>query len=119
MLFDGGSVKTVSPDTTPSGMAVTWLNVELVTSRGPVTRLPLWVRPNTMTPLPSLKKSQVHVPTQSPVTLTVGGWSGGADDAQLAVARARTPIVMFLSTFIIVLLSILWRAPGWSHVAAG
>jgi len=72
-----------------------------------------------MTPLPSLKKSQVHVPTQSPVTLTVGDWSGGADDAQLAVARARIPIVMFLSTFIVVLLSIVWRDPGWSHVAAG
>jgi hypothetical protein len=51
--------------------------------------------------------------------LTAGGWSGGADaDAQLAVAKARTPIVMFLSTFIVVLLSILCRAPAWSHVAA-
>src|SRR5206468_4465027 len=44
-------VKTVSPDTTPSGMVDTRLNVELVTSRGPVTRLPLWVRLNTTTPL--------------------------------------------------------------------
>jgi hypothetical protein len=50
--------------------------------------------------------------------LTVGGWSGGADDAQLAVAKARIPIVMFLSSFMVVLLSILCRAPGWSHVAA-
>jgi hypothetical protein len=95
MLFDRDSAKTVSPDTTPSGMVVTWLNVELVTSRGPVTRLPLWVRPNTMTPLPSLVKSQVHVPTQSPVTLTVGGWSGGGADAQLAVAKTRRPIIVF------------------------
>jgi hypothetical protein len=58
-------------------------------------------------------KSQVHVPTQSPVTLTVGGWSGGADDdAQLAVAKTRTPIVMFLNTFIVVLLSTLCRRSG-------
>ena len=66
-------VKTLSPETTPSAILDTRLNVELVTSTGPVTMLPFWVRPNTTTPLPWLMKSQVHVPTQSPVTLTVGG----------------------------------------------
>src|SRR5206468_1923918 len=54
-----------------------------------------------------------------PVTLTVGVWSGGADDAQLAVAKTRTPIVMFLSTFIVFLLSILCLCRGSGLVPRG
>ena len=63
----------------------------------PVALAPLCAIFTATMPLPSVKWSQVQVPTQSPVTLTVGLWVGVV--AQLAVASATSPIVNPVNVF--------------------